>query len=146
MITIDGEAITPTDAGDEAEELRQVRLEVKLCKALAVFDPPHGLLVILHGRIAGHLRTLNRQGAHGPDARQPADLTDDEFRDAAGVIRSFLALSPARQRPSAAPQPPHHPRPIRRRRCPRDHHAGGIRAASRHGTRGMRGSQRSCQG
>jgi hypothetical protein len=92
VIIIDGQDITTPDTGDEAAELRQARLEVKLCKALAALDPPHGLQVILHGRIAGHLRALNRHGAPGPDARQPADLTDDELRDAAGIIRALLAL------------------------------------------------------
>jgi hypothetical protein len=101
VITVDGDPITPADAGDEAEELRQgqARLEVKLCKALAALDPPHGLQVIVHGRIAGHLRMLSRHGARCLDARQPAGLTDDELRgascDATGETRGAHQPCPA---------------------------------------------------
>ena len=94
MITVDGEAIPrdSPDRDDREEALRTARLELKLCKALAALDPPHELSVILHARIAEQLRRLRDYDAHDEDVRQAPDLTDDELRQAAGIIRAIRAL------------------------------------------------------
>jgi hypothetical protein len=43
-------------------------------------------------RIAAQLRKLPRYNATDPDTRQAADLTDDELREAAAIIRAIRAL------------------------------------------------------
>jgi hypothetical protein len=97
MITIDGEAVTPDPDGNdvghgEDEALRAVRLELKLCRALIALDPLPELCAPLHGRIAAQLRKLARWGDTDPGTRQAADLTDDELREAATIIRAIRAL------------------------------------------------------
>jgi hypothetical protein len=97
MITVDGQAITPgpdeSDRGqDEPQALRTIRLELKLCQALVSLDPSPELRAPLHGRIAAQLRKLPRYGAADPDTRQPADLTDDELRQAVAIVRAIRAL------------------------------------------------------
>jgi hypothetical protein len=97
MITVDGEAITPGPEENgsrqgEVPALRTIRLELKLCKALVALDPSPELLAPLHGRIAAQLRRLPRYGATDPDTRQPADLTDDELRQAVAIVRAIRAL------------------------------------------------------
>ena len=69
MITVDGEPVpqNPADSNDVEEALRTVRLELKLCKALAALDPPHELSTILHARITEQLRTLRRYDANDQD-------------------------------------------------------------------------------
>ncbi len=94
MITVDGESVTPgSDASDdEAETVRLVRLDLKLCKALVALNPPHELSVLLHARMAGQLRTLRRRNAADQDTRQAADLDDDELSQAAAIIKAIRAL------------------------------------------------------
>jgi hypothetical protein len=97
MIVIDGEAITPTpdknrNGHSEPEALRMIRLELKLCQALVALSPSPELRAPLHGRIAAQLRRLPRYDATDPDTRQAADLTDDELREAAKIIRAIRAL------------------------------------------------------
>jgi hypothetical protein len=97
MITVDGEAVTPGPGEDDSEPyecgpLRTARLELKLCKALAALDPSPELRAPLHARIAAQLRKLPRYNATDPDTRQAADLTDDELREAAAIIRAIRAL------------------------------------------------------
>jgi hypothetical protein len=97
LITVDGEPIALSsdadDGGQENEGLRLARLDLKLCKALLALDPPHELSVLLHARIAEQLRRLSsRYYAVDQDVRQVADLTSEELREAAGVIRAIRAL------------------------------------------------------
>jgi hypothetical protein len=94
MITIDGEAITPSpdDSNGEGEAVRLVRLDLKLCKALATLNPPHELSILLHARITEQLRSLHRNKATDQDTRLAADLDDDELRQAAEIIRAIRAL------------------------------------------------------
>jgi hypothetical protein len=99
VIIVDGEEITPWSpdgkdgGGPTGEEIvRAARLELKLCKALVALNPPHGLSVILYGRIAQALRVLSNHDAADPDARQATDLDDDELRQAAEIVRAIRAL------------------------------------------------------
>lgn len=95
MITVDGEPVTPGPAGsDPHEEARRLaRLELKLYKSLVALGPPPELSVSLHARIAETLRRMRLEGTmHDPDARELADFTDDELRQAAAVIRAIRAL------------------------------------------------------
>lgn len=96
MITVDGEPAEPGPGGssDREEAVRRTLLELKLCKALAAAGPPHELSTLLHGRIAEMLRGLKRDDAADPDAREAADLTDDELRETAGIVRAIRRLQP----------------------------------------------------
>ena len=55
-------------------------------------DPPHELSTILHARITEQLHRLRGYDANDQDVRQVSDLTDDELRQAAGIIRAIRAL------------------------------------------------------
>jgi hypothetical protein len=97
VIVVDGEQISrPKDGGQGGESpedvVRVARLEVKLCKALAALDPQHELSVLLHGRITEALRRLRRHDATDLAVRRVADLSDDELRQAAGIVRAIRAL------------------------------------------------------
>jgi hypothetical protein len=98
VITVDGQPVNPGgtsahDGGDSDEEaLRIIRLELKLCKALAALNPPHDVSVALHVRIADLLRRLKRHDATDQDVTLPADLTDDELHQAASILRAIRAL------------------------------------------------------
>jgi hypothetical protein len=97
VITADGEAVTPGPGEDDSEPdecgpLRTARVEPKLCKALAALDPSPELRAPPHARIAAQLRKLPRYNATDPDTRQAADLTDNELREAAAIIRAIRAL------------------------------------------------------
>lgn len=94
MITVDGEAITPSPDGSNGEDeaVRLTRLDLKLCKALTALNPPHELSVLLHARITAHLRTLRRSGSTAQDTRQAADLDDDELRQGAAIFQATRAL------------------------------------------------------
>ena len=97
MITVDGEDVTPGRGEDdrkrtEPEGLRMIRLELKLCLALVALDPLPELSAPLHGRIAANLRKLPLYKATDPGTRQATDLTDDELREAAAIIRAIRAL------------------------------------------------------
>jgi hypothetical protein len=98
VITVDGQAVNPggTGADDgkdtDGETLRIIRLELKLCKALAALNPPHDVSAAIHARIADLLRKLKRYGATDRDVIQAADLSDDELRQAASVLRAIRAL------------------------------------------------------
>lgn len=89
MIIVDGRPL-PVGGTDGAQEL--ALLELRLLKALAALDPPHGLASILHSRIAARIRELRSPDTPDPDARQPADLDREELREATGIIRALLAL------------------------------------------------------
>jgi hypothetical protein len=99
VITVDGQPVHPgpanahDDDGDSREEaLRTVRLELKLCKALAALNPPHEVSASLHARITDLLRRLKRHDATDQDVTQAADLSDDELHQAAKILRAFRAL------------------------------------------------------
>jgi hypothetical protein len=97
VIVVDGEEIPrPMDGGQRGEGhdevVRVARLEVKLCKALAALDPHRELSVLLHGRITEALRRLRRHDATDLGVREVADLTDDELRQAAVIVRAIRAL------------------------------------------------------
>jgi hypothetical protein len=98
MITVDGETVSlgsdgnASEGQDEHEELRTIRLELKLCKALLMLSPTPELSAPLHARVAADLRKLPHYEATDPDTRQADDLTDDELREAAGLIRALRAL------------------------------------------------------
>jgi hypothetical protein len=72
--------------------LRTIWLELKLCKALLMLSPLPELSAPLHARMAANLRKLPRYDAIDPGTRQADDLTDDELREAAGLIRAIRAL------------------------------------------------------
>jgi hypothetical protein len=93
-MTVDGEAVNPPngDGEDSRDEMRETRLELKLCKALAALNPPHELSGYLHTRVADLLRKLRRNDAMDEDVTHPADLTDDELKQAAGIVRAIRAL------------------------------------------------------
>lgn len=91
MTTVDGEPAAPGPDG-ESEERAAARQELKLCKALLALSPPPELAAPLHSRIAAYLRRLPILQANDPDGRQPADLTDQELREAATIIRAIRAL------------------------------------------------------
>ncbi len=111
MITVDGQAVNPggADGGDsDGETLRVIRLELKLCKALAALNPPHDV-------------SARTACPH----RRPATSAEAARRHRPG-------RNPSRgpQRRRAAPgreHPPRHPRPAhlgsrlqgRRNRIPR---------------------------
>jgi hypothetical protein len=97
IIAVDREAVTPSPGEDDSEPdecgpLRTARLELKLCQALAALDPSPDLRAPLHARIAAQLWKLPRYNATDQDTRQPTDLTDDELREAAVIIRAIRAL------------------------------------------------------
>jgi hypothetical protein len=80
------------EAPGESEDLRTARLELKLCKALAALNPPHEVATLLHGRIVEQLGKLRRLRAIDEDVRQVFDLTDEELREAAGIVRAVRGL------------------------------------------------------
>jgi hypothetical protein len=94
VITVDGEAVTSGSDGDQGRDqaVRAIRLELKLCRAMVTLDPPLEMSILLHARIADMLRKLRRYDAIDAAARQACDLTDDEVREAAGIIRALRAL------------------------------------------------------
>jgi hypothetical protein len=98
VITVDGQAVNPGPAGapggedSSGDALRDIRMELKLCKALAALNPPHEVSGFLHARIADLLRRLRRRDATDQDVRQAGDLSDDELRQAAGILRAIRAL------------------------------------------------------
>ncbi len=87
MITVDGEPVE--DGGDS---LRNMQVELKLCKALAMLNPPMDLTMPLSQRIIDLLRAMKRAGGPDPDTRDPASLTDEELREAVMLVRAFRAL------------------------------------------------------
>jgi hypothetical protein len=90
MITVDGQPV-----GLDGDELSHIRIQLKLCKALAALNPPHKLAVTIHARIASLLRALAWHESRDRDTRQPADLTDQELHEAAGIVRALrVALPP----------------------------------------------------
>jgi hypothetical protein len=102
LITVDGEPVNPrdnnSDGNDSEGAIRCARLELKLCKALAALNPPHNLSACLHARITDLLKTLRRHDATDQDTRQAADLSDNELKEATGIIRAIHAMDtwPAR--------------------------------------------------
>jgi hypothetical protein len=88
VIIVDGKPLP--EGGPDGREL--ALLELRLYKALAALDPPHGLAAILHSRIAARIRELRHTGTPDPGTRHPADLTPDELHEAAGITRVLLAL------------------------------------------------------
>jgi hypothetical protein len=99
VITVDGQPVNPGPAnahddhrGSSEEALRIVRLELKLCKALAGLNPPHEVSASLHARITDLLRRLKRHDATDQDVTQAANLSDDELHQAAKILRAFRAL------------------------------------------------------
>jgi hypothetical protein len=92
LITVDVEAVNPPGGDDGENAVRNARLELKLCKALAALNPPHDLSACLHARIAELLKALRRHGATDQDVRQAADLSDGELTEAAGIVRAFQAM------------------------------------------------------
>ncbi len=61
-------------------------------QGLAALNPPQDLSTFLHARIAEMLRTLKRNGASDTGVTRPADLSDSELEEAAGILRAFRAL------------------------------------------------------
>jgi hypothetical protein len=93
MTTVDGQPVPTGEDGGSEEAVRLAQLDVKLCKALARLNPPHELSVLLHARITKQLRVLRIDyEATDQDTRHPADLGDDELRQAADIIRAIRAL------------------------------------------------------
>ena len=97
MITVDGEPVSPDAQDDDGEdgfrrELHAIQLEIKLCKALLMLDPPQELSGPMHARMASNMRKLRAYRATDPSARQPADLSDTELHEASGLIRAIRAL------------------------------------------------------
>ncbi len=91
MITVDGEPILSDDQ-DKPDPLRIMRVELKLCKALAMLNPPADLSAPLNQRISELMRAMKRRGVPDPDTRYPATLTDEELREAAALVRAFRVL------------------------------------------------------
>jgi endogenous inhibitor of DNA gyrase (YacG/DUF329 family) len=71
--------------------LRTVRPELKLCQASRP-STPRPTCARRCTRIAAQLWKLPRYNATDQDTRQPTDLTDDELREAAVIIRAIRAL------------------------------------------------------
>jgi hypothetical protein len=96
-MTVDGEPVNPPDSGaaGSGDELREIRLELKLCKALVELRPSDEISRYLYARIADLLRTMRRHDAIDEDCTQPADLTDAELKEATAIIRAMRALPSA---------------------------------------------------
>jgi hypothetical protein len=94
VITVDGEPVTGSESDDPEDITRKARIELKCCKALAAVNPPHDVSTSLHTRIVELLRTLKRCGTEDQDAAQAADLSDEELRQAAGLVRALRAVLP----------------------------------------------------
>jgi hypothetical protein len=96
MITVDGEPVTGSEGADPADITRKARIELKCCKALTAMNPPHDLSASLHARIVELLRTLKRYGTQDQDVAQTADLSDEELREAVGIVRALRAALPVK--------------------------------------------------
>jgi hypothetical protein len=94
VITVDGEPVTGSESDDPEDIMRRARTELKCCKALAAMNPPHDVSASLHARIVELLRTLRRHGTQDQDVAQMADLSDEELRQATGIIRALRAALP----------------------------------------------------
>ena len=93
-MTVDGEAVNPpnADGHNGRDVIREIRLELKLCKALVALRPSDEISGYLYARIADLLRTMRRHDAIDEDCTQPADFTDAELKEATGIIRAMRAL------------------------------------------------------
>jgi hypothetical protein len=97
VIIVDGQAVnSPGPGGEDSRDpeviVRNARLELRLCKALAALRPPHDVSVLVHARTAELLRKLRQCGAVDEDVAEVADLSDGELKEAAGIVRAFRAL------------------------------------------------------
>lgn len=102
MITVDGEAVPRDGDSGSPDDPRNLRIELKLCKALAMLSPPQQLHVPLAARIYDLQRSLRRSGVPDTDGRHPASLTDDELAEAAAIVRACAACPPGPRPPGTA--------------------------------------------